>query len=443
MKYFHKITLQFLVIILSLNGLLAQSIKGVVLDSITKKPIFGVNIHLKDKETGTNTNENGEFYFNRFSQNFDTDTFHFSHIGYSTREIPYTKLKTTGFTVFLLESVQNVDEVKITLQNTRNNQAIRYKKLASLKEGLYSFGALMLGGNIYVIGGNSSYQSDEALKAFTLHGDDFLTKHKADFSWQNYSENMYTYDIHSDEWTTSNTKFRKRAYHNINYYNNKIIVLGGKQLTANRKYELLDETIEIFNIEAGTKTVDSTNPHKAINFASVVYESNLIVMGGSTKLKPDGTKEYSNKTHLLNLETGYWYELNDMPAAKEVKGVLVNNKIFLVGGFNTTPLNEIESYNITTGEWQTESRLYFPVERPALTYYDGTIYIYENGTIQTYDIESRNVRSFPIDLYLKYSELFVANNSLLILGGYIEDEFSTSPSPNLYSIDLVELKKYN
>ena len=439
MKNLYQSLILLSIIPLSFNSLLAQDLKGIVLDSITNNPILGVNIHIKDKKAGTSTNKNGEFSLNHIIHDTDNDTLYFSHIGYLAKEISCRDLLSTGNTVLLSKRIQNVDEVKITSSQKRKPQ-LKYSKLASLKEGLYSFGALMLGSNIYVIGGNSTFQSDEALKAFALYGDDFLKKHKANFSWQNYSENMYTYDIQSDEWATSNTKFRKRAYHNINYYNNKIIVLGGKRLTANRKYELLDETIEIFDIKAETKTVDSTNPHQAINFASVVYESNLIVMGGSTKLKPDGTKLYSKKAHLLNLETGYWYELNEMPAAKEVKGVLVNNKIFLIGGLNTTPLYEIESYNITTGEWQTESHLYFPVERPALTYYDGTIYIYENGTIQTYDIESKNVLSFSVDLYLNYSELFVAKNKLLILGGYFKDEYSTTPSPYLYSIDMMTFK---
>jgi len=439
MKNLYQFLILLSIISLSFNSLLAQNIKGIVLDSITNNPILGVNIHIKDKKTGTSTNKNGEFSLNHTSQDTDNDTLCFSHIGYRTKEIRNRDLRSTGFTVLLSESAQNVDEVKITSSQKRK-PTVRYSKLASMKEGLYSFGSLMLEENIYIIGGNKSYVNNETLRAYTLHGDDFLKKHKANFSWQNYSENMYTYDIQSNEWTTSNTKFRKRAYHNINYYNNKIIVLGGKRLTANRKYELLDETIEIYDIKTGTKTVDRTNPHQAINFASVVYESNLIVMGGSTKLKSDGTKKYTNKAHLLNLETGYWYKLNDMRVAKEVKGILINNKIFLIGGLNTTPLNEIESYNITTGEWQTESHLYFPVERPALTYYDGTIYIYENGTIQTYDIESKNVLSFSVDLYLNYSELFVAKNKLLILGGYFKDEYSTTPSPYLYSIDMMTFK---
>lgn len=444
MNNFYKIPLQILniilFIVLPLNSLSGQNIQGVVLDSITKEPISGVNIHTKDKKTGTTTNKKGKFYLNSFSHNVDTDTIHFSHVGYSTKQIPYSKLKTTDFTVFLLESVKNVDEVKITLQYTRNSQTIRYKKLASLKDGLYSFGAIIVDSNIYVIGGNSSYHSNEVLKAFALYGDDFLKKHKANFSWQNYSDNMYKYNILTDEWTSSGIKFRKRAYHNVNHYNNKLIVIGGKRLSANRKYELLDETIEIFDIKSGIKTQDSTNPHQCINFASVVYDNNLIVLGGSTKLKSDGSKEYSKKAHLLNLQTGYWYELNDMPKAKETKGILINNKIYLIGGFSKSPLDEIETYNINTGEWNTESSLFYPVERPAITYHKGIIYVFENGIIQTFNVATKNIRTYSLDLPLLYSELFVANNNLLLLGGCIENEFSSSPSPYLYSIDLEEFK---
>jgi hypothetical protein len=53
---------------------------------------------------------------------------------------------------------------------------------------------------------------------------------------------------------------------------------------------------------------------------------------------------------------------------------------------------------------------------------------------------------YSIELPLKSSEMFYANNKLYLLGGWIKyetsvDEYSIVPSSDLYSIDLNEFHK--
>jgi hypothetical protein len=167
----------------------------------------------------------------------------------------------------------------------------------------------------------------------------------------------------------------------------------------------------------------------------------MIVMGGSTRVKSNGEKEYSNKVHLLNLKTGYWYELDNMPDAKETKGELIGNTIYLIGGFKNKALNEMETYNITTGIWNEVGKLTYKVERPGIAYNDNVIYIFDDGKIQTYNILTKELNVYLIDLALKSSELFYKDNSLYILGGTEYDDYSFSPSADLYSIDLNEFKR--
>ncbi|HPV56049.1 MAG TPA: kelch repeat-containing protein, partial [Tenuifilaceae bacterium] len=227
-------------------------------------------------------------------------------------------------------------------------------------------------------------------------------------------------------------------YHNIQYYNGKVYIIGGKKLSTNRIKEYLADEVEVYSIKDSNILTDNTNPHQAVNFASFVYKDNLIVMGGSTKLTRFEEKICTNKAHLLNLKTGLWYELNDIPIAMETKGILVNNTIFLVGGFNTKPLDKIVTYNITTGEWRVLGQLFYEVERPALALKGSTIYIFEDGRIQTYDINSKQLKLYSIDLPLKSSELFYRNDKLYLLGGFVEDTSFKEPTSNLYSIDINE-----
>jgi hypothetical protein len=69
------------------------------------------------------------------------------------------------------------------------------------------------------------------------------------------------------------------------------------------------------------------------------------------------------------------------------------------------------------------------------------IYIFDNGKIQTYNTDTKEINAYLIDLPLKNSELFYSNDMLYILGGSLKNEYSVTPSSGLYSIDLNEFKR--
>ncbi|MGE0076429.1 MAG: carboxypeptidase-like regulatory domain-containing protein [Bacteroidales bacterium] len=401
----------------------AQNVKAIVINEQSNTPIVGVNVYVKKIAIGTTTDDKGEFKLKYFSKISENDTLNFSCVGYESQRITFSELKVNKYIVKLSESVQRIKEVTVTYKQQQKLQ-VSYSKLASLQEGLKSFGSVLIDDKIWVIGGDMSWFHKQA-----------------SLSWEDYSDKQYVYDIHTNKWATSSLDFSKRAYHNILNYNDKIYVIGGKTLSRNKRLERLNDKIEVYNIKQNTILVDNTNPHQAVNFASFVHNDNLIVVGGSTKIKVNGEKECSNKVHLFNLKTGYWYELDDMPIAKETKGILIHNMIYLIGGYNFKPLDEIETYNIETGEWNVEGHLFYNVARPAIAYNDSIIYIFEYGRIQTYNIITKQLNLYSIDLWLNSCELFCANNKLYILGGTINDETLIQPSSDLYSIDLNEFKR--
>lgn len=429
----------------------AQDIRGTVLEEKSYKPLPGVNVYFNNTGIGTATNEKGEFYLKHLTDHINTDTLIFSSIGFVTKKITFSRFKANGNIVLLTQNIQLLDEVTIVSDKKLHLQ-LAYTRLAPFKDGVYSFGSALIGDKIFIIGGDESYNDGKGFKSISFVGPN--VKMNSYFSWENYSDKLHIYDIQTDKWITSGLKFSKRAYHNINYYNNKIYILGGKRLSRNRKIEYLDENIEVYDLIRDTILIDKTNPHQAANFASFVYNDNLVVMGGSTKLNVNEQKVYSDKVHFLNLKTGYWYELNNMPVAKETKGVLIGNTIYLVGGVNLKPLSEIETYNLETGEWKVVGKLFKGVERPGLAYNDNIIYIFDEGQIQTYNIVTRELNMYSIDLFQKSPELFYANNKLYIVGGFVEHESSIStadsssengnsvtPSIELYSVDLNEFQK--
>ena len=257
-----------------------------------------MNVYSNIKGTLAVTNSLGEYTIRNMSGMDSNDTVYFSYIGYITKKIPIPELKKIKYVVSLYEDIQLLKEVVIVSEKPQLQREIKFKQLASLKEGLYSFGSALIGGKICIIGGDTSFGEDRALKSLNEYGDDFMKHLKPSISC----------DLKLNKWVNSKLKFEKRAYNSLHRFQGKIYVLGGKSLSKNGLTECPDDKLEICDISKNCILFDHNNPHQAINFASLLYHDNLIVMGGLVKMKANGEKEYSNKVHSCNLKTGCWYE---------------------------------------------------------------------------------------------------------------------------------------
>lgn len=434
----------------------AQSIRGKVFDTKTGEPLEGVHVYVKINEEGTFTDQRGKYVLKLKTRVDKNDLVYFSHVGFVIHSFTWSKLKEKDFSVKLdLDQIQ-LDEIKVVAPY-KLKPRIRYKKLASMKNnGLHSFASLLVENKIYVFGGDATFEVDAYRKVFEeypvmgqrgpsngMYSDLLFKARSLDLlSLQNYNDDLLIYDIKLDRWRIDKNKFRKRAYHDIIYSNDdsRVYILGGKRYSKNRRFEYLDDKIEVYDLKNNTIEVDKTNPHQAVDFESFIYKDDIIVMGGSVKENKKGKKEFTNKVHFYNTKTGLWYDLANMPVAKETKGVLVDDKIYLFGGFNNKSLKGIESYNLVSGKWKNEGELLSALRKPAITHYDDTIYLFENGKIITYNIKTKELKEYTTGLFLKASNIHCSNNKLYIVGGFKEDQNSKTPSADIFSIDLNEFK---
>lgn len=427
----------FLVFIFKSN---AQYIEGKVLDAETKLPIEDVQVYMDNLEQGTLTNYKGNYYLKFPFKKVENSIIHFSHIGYKKLSIPFNTNK-NDYSVYLIPTVNQLSEVEI-LERNKLNAFLNYTQLATMKNGVLAYGAVLENNKIYVVGGNNSFEIDGPKRALEKYEDtnlslvEIMLKAQGSYEITAYNGDFLIYNIDLDTWEINEAKFLERANHNLHFYNNNLYVLGGTMLSKNRKFEYLNDKIEVYNLKKDTIVEDRTNPHQAVNFASFTYQDNIIVMGGSIKLKRNGFKEYSNKAHLYNIPSGYWYEIDSMPSKKEVNGILVQDKIYLIGGYAGKELSEIESYNLITKEWKKEGDLFFGISKPAITAHNNIIYIFNEGKIITYNLILNELNEYFIDLTMSNSSMFYANDKLYILGGLKETTYSKTPSAGLFSIDI-------
>jgi hypothetical protein len=433
-----------LILIFTSYILVAQNVRGTIFDLKTNEPIENVNIFLKKNNSGSVSNKYGKFNLLIKSNINKSDTLQFSIIGYTTTKITLANLKQNDNIVFLSKKLEKLKPVNINT-GIKLNSKLKFKKLSPLPHHVFSFASCITNNKIYLIAGNSSYFEDTAKKIINNSVDislaEFIEKYRGNPSWEHYIDELQIYDIEKNTWFKSKLKFRKRAYNNVIYYKNKLYILGGKRLSYNKRFEYLDDKIELYNLKTNQIEIDDTNPHQAVNFASFTYKDNIIIMGGSTKLKRNKDKIYTDLSHIYNLSSGYWYELPKMTKPKEVNGVLIKDKIYLIGGFNKTPLTEIESYNLKTRKWDKEGDLFHGIARPALTYHNDIIYIFNKDKMLTYNTVTKTLEEYNINLNLLNSQLHYYEGYLYLIGGYIEFDYSKSPSSDLYRIDLNEFSK--
>ena len=433
----------------------SQSIRGKVFDTKTNEPLEGVHVYVKINEEGTFTDERGKYILKLKTRANKNDRVYFSHVGFVLKSFTWSELKDKDFLVKIDLDQIELDEINI-LASYKLKPKIRYKKLASMKNGLHSFASTLVDDKIYVFGGDRSQEIDALKQVFEdypqygqsgpgggTYMDLYYRVASLDLlSFKSYNDDLLVYDLALNKWSTDESKFRRRAYHDINYSKDdgKVYIMGGKRYSNNRRFEYLDDKIEVYDLKNNTIEVDKTNPHQAVDFESFLYKGDIIVMGGSVKENKKGKKEFTNKVHFYNTKTGLWYDLANMPVAKETKGVLVDDKIYLFGGFNNKSLKGIESYNLVSGKWKNEGELLSALRKPAITHYDDTIYLFENGKIITYNIKTKELKEYTTGLFLKASNIHCSNNKLYIVGGFKEDQNSKTPSADIFSIDLNEFK---
>ncbi|TDO94548.1 Kelch repeat-containing protein [Flavobacterium sp. 245] len=421
----------------------AQNLKGIVF-SENNTPLENVNILATSSKTGTITNNDGFFSINLLPKFKDIEILEFSHIGFLSIKITPKDLADQNFKIYLKENIQNLTEVAIN--NSVNLKAkLAFKVLKPLNDGVFSFGSFVKDDKIYVMGGDASRESDPMMKlrdekpdATALDVQKELIRNPDHFI---FKDNLAVYDIKNDNWETSVIKFKKRASHNIFYYDDKIYIVGGKRISLNAKFEYLQDQIEVFDTKKNSITIDKTNPHQASDFASFIYKDNIVLMGGSVKKAESGKKDFTKKVHLYNITSGYWYELAEMPMAKETTGVLVGDKVYLLGGNNGNAVSQIETFDLITEKWQTEGELFSGLERPATAYHDDIIYFFENQKIYTYNIQTKQLKEYEINIELKYAALLYNDQKLYLIGGRIDKNFSKLPSSKVFSIEIDEFKK--
>lgn len=422
----------------------SQNISGIVKENETKAPLSGVHITSKSIRSNTITTESGEFQI-RLKDGFTSvDSISFSSMGYQTIRISPSDLK-LEIEVLMTPTIDELREVDLSADR-KFQKRIRFSRLSSMKRGAYDFGSTVVGAKIYVIGGDAS-RIEEPIKiemARSLQDrsiSDILNSAQPNFSQSEYLKEIQVYDIVKDEWTVLSLTVSRRAGHNVVFHNNRIYIFGGKKLQNSKEKVLLTNDIEILDLKKDTVLLDPINPHQAVKATAFVYNDGLLVMGGSVRVNKRGKKIFTDEIHLFNFKSGLWFNAGKMLISKEPNGAIVGEKIFLIGGNDGNWLTTIESVDLSSGKWKKEGKLSSALKDPSVVSHKNLIYVYEKGKIHVFDTVVMEMKTYLLDLDLHGANLHIFKNHLYLLGGYKQHGYTTTPSGDVFKIELEEFDK--
>lgn len=439
--------LALLFIFLLSIGVSAQKVKGIILDLETNQPIH--DVHIQAGKDIIVTNKKGKFSF-KAPKNWNRTLF-LSHVSYEEKELKYEKDE--KLTIYLVKERTNLQEVFVV--GNKGETKLKFTELPDMPSRVHSFASVIQEDKIYVFGGNKSFEVDfrKALRETMDMGlvdvnigamdpmAFFFRRVSRIRSFLAHSGDMYSYNIKTKRWEVEDLELRKRANHSATIIGNKAYILGGKRISKNRRKAYLDEKVEVFDLESKTLKIDDVNPHQAVGLETFAYKDRIVALGGSIKKKRNGKEIYTRKVHSYNPKTGLWYELGEIPIDGEVSTSLVGDQLYFFNSEEKEESSTISSVNLVTGRYKKEGKLLYKFTKPAVTQKDNTIFLFENGKLLTYHTETKELKSYLIDLRLYGSESYFVDDSLYILGGFTKRDFERKPSRKLYKIDLETFQK--
>jgi N-acetylneuraminic acid mutarotase len=264
-------------------------------------------------------------------------------------------------------------------------QTLQFKTLANMSAGRGAMTSVIVNDNIYVSNG---YQEKGGNT--------------------NYIEK---YNITDNRWSVLNSTLLTKKFANSETYDNKIYVFNGWG----------NSHLEIVDLATNTITKGAVNHSYTGNAGSALYNGKIYVFGGSG-LNGAPTTKFSNRFQYYDIASNTWHPLPDMPTAREAKGKIVNDKLYVIGGFNGTSSRLINVYDLNTNLWTNQYTMPAGISGHSLAVSGNKIFIaggYNNQTFLAYfDTTTNKVHQLSSNMIpRRHAVAEVYNNKLYIIGG--------------------------
>jgi len=298
----------------------------------------------------------------------------------------------------LASEVNVTVRVKGQLSNFRQFQSAGasiplWSELATVPLSRFGAQARAISGNIYVVGGYQSENSDR-LQIFNVSNNSWsngasLATERAGLAMAMLDDRLYVFGGSGDnrrtdrfipgdnQWVrldTDNTDERmlfSREGAVAEAYNNRIYLIGGRGSTG--------RVVEEFNPGTNKWTQKQNSPSRRFEAASAVYNGRIYVIGGGEDFAEDRITAY-------HISDDRWIVgLTPMPKRlRRASAVLISNKIYVVGGEDETgrASDATYEYDPVANSWRTLRTLPSPRSGAALAAVGARVYAIGGRNLQ-------------------------------------------------------------
>lgn len=264
-------------------------------------------------------------------------------------------------------------------------QTLHFKNLANMSAGRGAVTSVIVNDNIYVSNGYQEKGGD--------------------------AKYIEKYNITGNSWSILNSTLLTKKFANSETYDNKIYIFNG---WGNSRLEIVD-------LATNTITKGAVNRSYTGNAGSAIYNGKIYMFGGSG-LSGAKTSVFSNKFQYYDIASNTWNPLPDMPTARETKGKIVNDKLYVIGGFNGTPSRLINVYDLKTNLWTNQYTMPAGIYGHSLAVSDNKIFIVGGVNNQSFlayfDTTTNTLHQLSSNMIpRRHAAAEVYNNKLYIIGG--------------------------
>lgn len=266
-----------------------------------------------------------------------------------------------------------------------HSQTLTFQNLKNMSVGRGAIASVIVNDNIYVSNGYQEKASD--------------------------AKYIEKYNITDNSWSVLNSTLLPKRFANSETYNNKIYIFNG---WGNSHLEILD-------LATNTITKGAVNRSYTGNAGSAIYNGKIYVFGGSG-LNGAAKTVFSNKFQYYDIASNTWNPLPNMPTARETKGKIVNDKLYVIGGFNGTPSRLINVYDLNTNLWVDQYTMPAAISGHSLAVSGDKIFIvggFNNQSFLAYfDTTTNKLHQLSSNMIpRRHSAAEVYNNKLYVIGG--------------------------
>jgi len=219
------------------------------------------------------------------------------------------------------------------------------------------------------------------------------------------------YNITTNSWSILNSTLLPKRFANSETYNNKIYIFNGWG----------NSHLEIVDLATNTLSKGAVNRSYTGNAGSAIHNGRIYVFGGSG-LNGAATTVFSSKFQYYDIALNTWNPLPDMPTAREAKGKIVNDKLYVIGGFNGTPSRLINVYDLNTNRWTDKYTMPVGISGHSLAVSGNKIFIVGGLNNQSFlayfDTTTNKLHQLSSNMIPRRDAAAeVYNNKLYIIGG--------------------------